>query len=143
MSFLNPLIGGALIGFSAVILMFGIGRICGISGILGAAAGNLFMGRLKNASEHTWRWLFLSGLVLGPFIAHFILAIPKPPPIDASWILIMVSGLLVGVGTKLGSGCTSGHGVCGMARCSVRSVVATVIFMSAGIVTVYVVRHLY
>ncbi len=141
MSFINPAIGGVLIGLAAVLMMLAIGRICGISGILGGATRNLFVDRLKGVSEYAWSWLFLLGLMIGPLITHQIFSVNQPSLIDASWPLVMVSGLLVGVGTKLGSGCTSGHGVCGMARLSTRSVVATMTFMAAGIVTVFFVRH--
>ncbi len=143
MSIINPAIGGVLIGLAAVLMMFAIGRICGISGILGGATKNLLMDRLEGASDHTWRWLFLLGLIIGPLITHQLLSVDKPSAIDASWALVIVSGLLVGVGTKLGSGCISGHGVCGMARLSVRSVAATITFMLSGIITVYLVRHVF
>lgn len=142
MSFLNPAIGGLLIALAAVLMMLAIGRICGISGILNGATQNLILGRLKGVNEHIWRWLFLIGLIIGPLITHHVLSVNKPSPIDASWGLIIISGFLVGIGTKLGRGCTSGHGVCGMARLSVRSLVATMTFMLSGIITVYVVRHL-
>lgn len=142
MTFLNPTLGGLLIGISAVLMMFAIGRICGISGILGGATQNMIFDRLKGISDYAWRWMFLIGLMIGPLITHHILSVNEPAPIDASWGLIIGSGLLVGIGTKLGSGCTSGHGVCGMARLSMRSIVATMIFMASGIITVFIVRHL-
>jgi len=143
MSIINPAIGGVLIGLAAVLMMFAIGRICGISGILGGATKNLIVERLEGAKDHTWRWLFLLGLMIGPLFTHQFLLVDEPSAIDASWALVIASGLLVGVGTKLGSGCTSGHGVCGMARLSVRSVAATITFMLSGIITVYLVRHVF
>ncbi len=142
MPYINPVIGGLLIGLSAVLMMYAIGRICGISGIVKGAIQNLFLDPLKHVKEHAWRWMFLIGLIIGPLITHQVPSAKAPSPIAASWGLVIVSGLLVGAGTTLGSGCTSGHGVCGIARLSTRSLVATMIFMLSGFITVYVVRHL-
>jgi uncharacterized membrane protein YedE/YeeE len=128
----SAIVGGALIGLAATLLLWLNGRIAGISGILGGivdpAPGDL-----------AWRVLFLLGLVLGAG-AH-ALVWPVAVEIDAALPLLVLGGLLVGFGTQLGSGCTSGHGVCGIARLSPRSIVATLVFMLAAGVTVYVMRH--
>lgn len=123
-----PIIGGLLIGLSAVLLMLLIGRIAGISGIVwGAIAGE--------PGDRLWRLMFLLGLVLGALLFHSVSGRPAPA-INDNYPLAIVAGLLVGVGVKLGSGCTSGHGVCGIGRLSPRSLVATLVFMSVGIATV-------
>jgi uncharacterized membrane protein YedE/YeeE len=131
----SAMIGGTLIGLSAAILWLGIGRIAGISGIV----GNLWP---PQAGDRSWRIAFLLGLVAAPVL--WTLAGGAGPTISlpSSPTLIVVAGLLVGVGTRLGSGCTSGHGVCGLARLSPRSLVATVLFIATAIVTVFVSRHL-
>ena len=131
-AFLMPLIGGGLIGFAAVIMLLLLGRITGISGILW---GSFF------DEGKAWRWKFLVGLMLGPLIYHSITLTPIPD--QGHWLTAIVGGVLVGVGVKLGSGCTSGHGVCGIGRLSVRSIVATITFMATGILTVYVFRHIF
>ncbi len=131
----SALIGGLLIGGASALLLWTTGRIAGISGILG---GLLSFDR----ENRPWRLAFIIGLLLGPFaVSEFGPGI-VPVTIDADIPMLVAAGLLVGVGTRLGSGCTSGHGVCGIGRLSVRSLVATVVFMAAGAVTVYVVRHL-
>ncbi len=129
-----PLLGGALIGLSAVLLMATLGRIAGISGIAAALLPPWPEGAL-------WRWPFVAGLLIGPLLAAAVLGRPvvAAPPGNA-WLLL-AAGALVGVGTGLSGGCTSGHGVCGMARLSPRSIVATAIFMAAAIATVFVMRH--
>ncbi|MGB1140863.1 MAG: YeeE/YedE family protein [Halioglobus sp.] len=132
--FMVPLLGGVLIGTSATLLLLFNGRIAGISGIV--------WGALAGADARSWRWLFSVGLVLGALACHSLTGIAVPSPGAPDALLIVVAGLLVGFGTKLGSGCTSGHGVCGLGRLSVRSLVATLTFMFAGIVTVFVARHL-
>jgi uncharacterized protein len=129
----SALLGGALIGLAAGLLMLGIGRIAGISGIAGGLLG-------ARAGERAWRLAFLAGLVVGPAIA-VAMGAPAPGPIAASWPLVILGGLLVGFGTRLGSGCTSGHGVCGIARLSPRSLAATLAFMGAGFASVFVMRH--
>jgi uncharacterized membrane protein YedE/YeeE len=128
------LAGGLLIGLAAAMLLLLNGRIAGISGILG--------GLLHPANGDVgWRIAFVLGLVLAP--AVFSLFAPLPAVrVDASTAVLVVAGLLVGIGTRYGSGCTSGHGVCGLSRLSPRSLVATVAFMCAGFATVYVARHL-
>lgn len=126
-------IGGALIGLSAVLLMLSTGRIAGISGI--------FSGLLNLRGDKGWRIAFLAGLILAPVIAGLIGYGMSPPKLPLSWMVIVGAGLLVGFGTRLGGGCTSGHGICGVARLSPRSVAATAIFMVTAIVTVAVTRH--
>jgi uncharacterized membrane protein YedE/YeeE len=128
------LIGGALIGLSAVLLMWLNGRIAGVSGILQGALARVPDGR-------GWRIAFLLGLIGGAAVWFGTHDWPAPSaPATAPWMLI-VAGLLVGAGTRLGSGCTSGHGICGLGRRSPRSIVAVLIFMSAGFATVGVIRH--
>ncbi|MCZ0927052.1 MULTISPECIES: YeeE/YedE family protein [Halomonadaceae] len=143
-SSLQGLAGGILIGISAVWLMASLGRIAGISGIV----GNLIAQRPKGDSA--WRAAFLVGLVSGPLLLMGLGAgwgnvVNHPGAVIGQPLggvpLMLVAGLLVGLGTGLGSGCTSGHGVCGLARLSPRSLAATVTFLGAALVTVYVVRH--
>jgi uncharacterized membrane protein YedE/YeeE len=128
-------IGGGLIGLSAVLLMLLTGRIAGISGIFGGLL-NL------RGDDKGWRIAFLAGLILAPVIAGLIGRGMAPPTLSANWIVIVAAGRLVGFGTRLGGGCTSGHGICGIARLSGRSIVATVIFMTTAILTVAVTRHM-
>lgn len=129
----SALLGGALIGLAAGILMLGLGRVAGISGVLGNALNGGF-------GERGWRVALLAGLIVGPLLAHRAgLAMPVVP--TAPWPLLILGGLLVGFGTQLGSGCTSGHGVCGIARLSPRSIVATGAFMAAGMAVVFVLRR--
>jgi uncharacterized protein len=126
--------GGLLIGIAALVLMLGYGRIAGISGIVG---GLIEVRR----GDIAWRLAFVAGLLVAP-AAMLLVGRPLAPRIDAGMVLLLVAGLLVGLGTRYGSGCTSGHGVCGLSRLSPRSLVATAIFMAAGIATVFVTRHL-
>lgn len=128
------LAGGVLIGIAAAMFLLLNGRVAGISGVLG--------GLLRPArGDVAWRAAFLLGLVAAP--ALYLLAGDLPRPrIDAGWVALVVAGLLVGVGTRYGSGCTSGHGVCGLSRLSPRSLAATAAFMGAGFLTVFVARHL-
>ena len=131
------LAGGVLLGVAAALFILLNGRILGISGILGGVL-------LPKAGDWGWRLAFLLGLFSAPF-AYALLAAPElqsAPRIDAGGGLIVLAGLLVGLGTRYGSGCTSGHGVCGLSRLSPRSLVATAAFMGAGFVTVFVIRHL-
>jgi uncharacterized membrane protein YedE/YeeE len=131
---LSAAIGGALIGLSAVLLMLLTGRVAGISGIL---AGCLGFG----TGDKSWRIAFMAGLILAPLIAGAFGYMVSPPQMPANWLVIIGAGLLVGFGTRLGGGCTCGHGICGVARLSVRSVAATVIFMVAAITVVALMRH--
>ena len=131
---LSAAIGGALIGLSAVLLMLLTGRIAGISGIFGGLLN-------PDSRDRGWRIAFIAGLILAPLLAGWIgygMPTPKLPP---SWTVIIAAGLLVGFGSRLGGGCTSGHGICGVARLSVRSITATAIFMLAAIMTVAIIRH--
>lgn len=128
------LAGGALIGAAAAVLVLFGGRIAGISGIVG--------GLLRRVpGERAWRLAFLGGLLVSPWV-YAALAGPLVAVIDAEWPTLVAAGLLVGVGTRYGAGCTSGHGVCGLSRLSWRSAVATASFMAAGFATVFVARHL-
>jgi uncharacterized membrane protein YedE/YeeE len=128
------LIGGALIGLAAAALYAATGRIAGISGI----AGGLLRG--VGGADAAWRVLFLAGLVLGAGAAALVGGMPELR-IEASWPVLALGGLFVGYGTQLGRGCTSGHGVCGIARLSPRSIAATAVFMASAMATVFVVRH--
>jgi uncharacterized membrane protein YedE/YeeE len=131
---LSGAIGGVLIGVSAVLLMLLTGRIAGISGI--------FSGLLNLRGEDKgWRIAFIAGLILAPIIAGWIGYGMAPPKLPANWVIITAAGLLVGFGTRLGGGCTSGHGVCGMARLSPRSIVATLVFMASAMLVVAIMRH--
>lgn len=131
---LSAAVGGALIGLAAALLMLLAGRIAGISGILGATLG-------FGTGERAWRLAFIAGLISAPVAAMFA-GYPVPAPqVPASWVVIVVAGMLVGFGARLGGGCTSGHGVCGIARFSKRSIVATAVFMGAAVVVVAIMRH--
>jgi uncharacterized membrane protein YedE/YeeE len=127
-------IGGALIGLSVTLLMLSIGRLAGVSGVL---ADVLSPGIVGGA----WRVAFLAGLIAAPLIALAAGFPFRAPDMPASWALIVAAGLLVGVGTRLANGCTSGHGVCGISRLSPRSTTATVLFMLTAIIVVAVTRH--
>lgn len=127
--------GGLLIGAAVAILLFFNGRIAGISGIL----GGLFNVKKNDVA---WRLAFLGGLVLSAAFWQIFAALP-PIQIDASLSTIFIAGVFVGVGTSYASGCTSGHGVCGLSRISPRSLVATLVFMMTGMATVFVVRHVF
>ena len=130
----SALTGGALIGLASVLLMVLTGRIAGVSGIM---AGTLAM----SGGDRHWRLAFVAGLVVAPLLsglAGYPLPVPQMP---ANWGLIVVAGFLVGFGARLGGGCTSGHGVCGIARLSARSIAATAIFMATAIAVVAIARH--
>ncbi len=127
-------VGGAVIGLSAVLLMLFTGRIAGISGIVAGLIN-------PQTSDRTWRAAFIVGLVTAP-IAATLLGYGMPiPQMPENYITIVIGGLLVGFGTRLGSGCTSGHGICGIARLSPRSIVATGVFMAAAIIVVALTHH--
>lgn len=129
----TALAGGALIGIASAIFVLFNGRIAGITGIL----GGLLRPKLRDIG---WRLAFIIGLTAAPLL--WLLFAPLPEiQIDASNTLLAVAGLIVGIGTRYGSGCTSGHGVCGISRLSPRSIIATLAFMATGILTVYMVRH--
>ncbi|MDY0872231.1 YeeE/YedE family protein [Dongia rigui] len=130
---ITALAGGALIGLAALILMAGIGRIAGISGIIGSLIS-------QPRADFGWRLLFLVGMALGAFNMAKTLG-GFAPSTSANLPGLIVAGLLVGYGTRLGSGCTSGHGICGLARLSPRSLAAVAVFMAAGMLTTFVMRH--
>lgn len=130
----SSLAGGIMIGAAAAMLVLLNGRIAGVAGIIG--------GVLRPATgDMAWRFAFIIGLLVAPAV-YPLLAEPVPPTIEASYPVLLAAGLLVGAGTRYGSGCTSGHGVCGLSRLSPRSLAATLAFMAAGFATVFVVRHL-
>ncbi len=133
-----PLLGGVLIGLAAAILLFSIGRIAGISTIFWRSVSSR---QSIKFDEGTWRPAFILGLVVGPVIAHQFLGFETPQAPEGTAFYAVVAGFLVGFGTKLGSGCTSGHGICGLPRLSRRSLVATMTFMLTGILTVTLIRH--
>ena len=131
----SALAGGVAIGVAAAMLLLLNGRVAGISGIVG---GLLWPSR----GDMAWRFAFIAGLLLAPVAVRLAAALPAPT-IDASYPVLLLAGVLVGAGTRYGSGCTSGHGVCGLSRLSPRSLAATVAFMLAGFATVFVVRHIW
>lgn len=140
-NYLNPILGGLIIGLSAVLLMYFLGRIAGISGILWKAVEPAKLSEYLS-EERRWRWMFVLGLPLGAWLAMVVFRIVPDAPVSSNPILIILAGLLVGFGSRLGNGCTSGHGICGIGRFSKRSIVATLVFMSSGILTVFIVGKL-
>lgn len=130
----SALAGGIIIGLSAAAFVLLNGRIAGISGILGGLL-------TPRKTDILWRVAFLAGMIAAPLLWMMTADLP-PIEIKASYPLLVISGLLVGIGTRYGSGCTSGHGVCGLSRLSARSLIATLTFMAVGFGTVYIVRHL-
>ncbi|NND01038.1 MAG: YeeE/YedE family protein [Gammaproteobacteria bacterium] len=131
----SAIVGGLCIGLSATLLMWFNGRIAGISGI--------FHGAFDGAKNDTaWRWWFVGGLLLGAGVYLWLVPLAFTVRTDYPAGVVALAGLLVGFGTRMGSGCTSGHGVCGIARFSLRSIIATLVFVCVGIVTTYIVRHL-
>ncbi len=133
----SALLGGLLIGGAAAMFVLLNGRIAGISGVIGGLLGTL---RRRQWGDVAWRLAFIAGLLAAPAVLGLVHTLPTPR-IAASTAGLIVAGLLVGFGTRLGSGCTSGHGVCGLARLSPRSLAATLLFMGAGFATVFVLRH--
>ena len=129
------LIGGVIIGLAALLLMLTHGRVIGVSGILGGIV------MPSDKSDIRWRVLFVIGMLAGPFAVIHLLDRPVDIMPAASGMILPVAGFIVGLGTAIGSGCTSGHGVCGFARLSSRSLVAVGAFMATGIATVFLVRH--
>lgn len=132
------LAGGILVGLAAAVFILMNGRVLGISGILGGLLP-------PKANDAGWRIAFLLGIFSAPLVYGWLApdGFTQAPRIDAGYGLLVIAGLLVGLGTRYGSGCTSGHGVCGLARLSPRSLVATLTFMAAGFAVVYAVRHLF
>lgn len=131
----GALAGGALIGIAAALLLWANGRIAGISGIVGALLR-------PQRGDVAWRIAFVAGLVAAPLV-HALFSVLPLPRIEAGTTALIGAGLLVGIGTRCGGGCTSGHGVCGLSRLSPRSAAATAAFMAAGFVTVFLARHLF
>ena len=129
------LVGGVMIGVAALLLMLLHGRVMGISGILGGIV------RPAARDDVPWRLLFVAGALLGPLAVIYIVGRPIDVVPVASGLVLPVAGFLVGLGTAIGSGCTSGHGICGLARLSKRSAAAVGMFMITAVVTVYIVRH--
>lgn len=129
----HPLLGGMLIGLSAVILWWSIAKIAGVSGIVASLLQ-------PTSANFAWQLAFFIGLLVSPWVYGLFFTLPAIGVTASPWLYI-VAGLLVGVGTRMGSGCTSGHGICGNARFSPRSLVATFAFMLAGFVTVYLGHH--
>lgn len=131
---LTGALGGALIGLAAALLLALNGRIAGISGIVGGLLP-------PRAGDALWRLLFVLGLALGALLVRLYSGAPLAVPVESSTFTLVLGGVLVGFGTRLGSGCTSGHGICGLARLSPRSVVAVLIFMASAMLTVFALRH--
>ncbi|EDX83024.1 YeeE/YedE family protein [Synechococcus sp. PCC 7335] len=131
----TALLGGLLIGLSSTLLLLFNGRIAGISGIVNGA--------IRLGRDSRWRWLFIAGLLLGGGLYEGAIA-PQPTPVsEFAPVSMIAGGLLVGFGTRLGNGCTSGHGVCGLGRLSFRSLVAVLTFLATGFITVFITRHLF
>ncbi len=128
------LLGGMILGIAAALYVLLHGRILGISGII---AGLIH----PREGDRAWRIALVLGLITAPLLAALFLEIRPIVEVNAGWLAIVLAGLLVGFGTQYGSGCTSGHGICGLSRLSPRSLVATLAFMGAGFVTVFVLRH--
>ena len=131
---LTGALGGALIGLAAALLLALNGRIAGISGIVGGLLP-------PRAGDALWRLLFVLGLALGALLVRLYSGAPLAVPVESSTFALVLGGLLVGFGTRLGSGCTSGHGICGLARLSPRSLVAVLTFMASAMLTVFALRH--
>ena len=129
--------GGALIGLAAVLLMLGLGRIFGATGIL---SGLVFF---ENREELSWRAALVIGMILAPMLIFGVTGALPALTIPVSPAMIVIGGIIVGLGASLGSGCTSGHGVCGLSRISVRSLVAVPTFMATAAITVFVIRHVF
>ncbi|EKO3580188.1 YeeE/YedE family protein [Vibrio metschnikovii] len=129
------LFGGMLLGVSATLLLLLNGKVAGVSGILGGLL-------TPKAQDTAWRWLFMIGLVAGGVFGVRLLGAEVPLQYSSSTGMLIIAGLLVGLGTRLGNGCTSGHGICGIGRLSLRSIVATGIFMLVAGITVFVRLHL-
>jgi uncharacterized protein len=126
--------GGALIGVSVTLLLLFNGRIGGVSGIMN---GVFFAPK----NDRNWRLIFLAGLILGAFIFKLLMPDFNVPRQNYPLLLLGVGGILIGVGTRMSGGCTSGHGICGIANLSIRSLIATLTFMATGMMTVYIIRH--
>ncbi|MGL6260088.1 YeeE/YedE family protein [Vibrio sp. WXL210] len=138
MSFSIPwasLFGGMLLGASALLLLLVNGKIAGISGIASRLLDS-------SVSDKSWRALFILGMVIAGALSISVFDVVVPEQPSGNWISVLIAGLLVGIGTQIGNGCTSGHGICGIGRFSLRSLVATLVFMSTAIITVFARLHL-
>jgi uncharacterized membrane protein YedE/YeeE len=129
------LLGGMMLGLAATLYVLLHGRILGISGIVSGLVH-------PKKEDWSWRLAFIIGLITAPFLAALFFGILPVIEVDASWLTVIIAGLLVGFGVQDGSGCTSGHGICGLSRLSPRSLVATLSFMTAGFLVVFIIRHL-
>lgn len=136
---ISALIGGLLIGLASAIYILGNGRIAGIAGIVGSVLQSLSLG--QSLRPHAVRLVFILGLLIAPWVWQLFAPLPEAR-IDVGTGALVLAGLLVGVGVRMGNGCTSGHGVCGLSRLSLRSLANVLAFMAAGFVTVFVMRHL-
>lgn len=135
-SWTRAAVGGGMIGLAAALMIIFNGRIAGVSGVLGGLVLD------RPTGETPWRAMFIGGLMLGALLVMLVRPELASVGLKTGWIGMIVAGLIVGFGTRMGSGCTSGHGVCGIGRLSQRSIVATCTFMAAGFATVFVLRHL-
>ena len=133
----SSLVGGLVIGLATLLLVLGNGRIAGIAGIVGGALQGLLAG--QGVRNNAVRWLFLAGLIASPWIWRLFAPLPVKR-VDVGWLAVIAAGLLVGIGVRMGNGCTSGHGVCGLSRLSLRSLANVLAFMGAGVVTVTLLR---
>jgi uncharacterized membrane protein YedE/YeeE len=129
------LLGGMMLGLAATLYVLLHGRILGISGIVSGLVH-------PKKEDWSWRLAFVIGLLTAPFLAALFFGILPVIEVDANWLIVIIAGLLVGFGVQYGSGCTSGHGICGLSRLSPRSLVATLSFMTAGFLVVFIIRHL-
>jgi hypothetical protein len=129
------LLGGMMLGFAVTLYVLLHGRILGISGIVSGLVH-------PKKEDWSWRLAFIIGLLTAPFLAALFFGILPVIEVDANWLTVIIAGLLVGFGVQYGSGCTSGHGICGLSRLSPRSLVATLSFMTAGFLVVFIIRHL-
>jgi uncharacterized protein len=132
------LIGGALIGLASALLILGAGRVAGIAGIVGGALQSAVLGRAPG--RDAIRWAFIGGLLIAPWVWRLFAPLPTATS-RAGPVLLIAAGLVVGIGVRMGNGCTSGHGVCGLSRLSLRSLANVLVFMGAGVVAVLVLRH--
>lgn len=135
----SSLFGGVLIGLSAALYLLGIGRVAGIAGIVASPLRALFTG--GRMSPEVTRLLFIVGLMVAPWLWSLVLPLPSAK-VDSGTFELALAGLLIGVGVRMGNGCTSGHGVCGLSRFSLRSLANVMAFMGAGFVAVYLIRHI-
>jgi uncharacterized membrane protein YedE/YeeE len=129
------LLGGMMLGFAVTLYVLLHGRILGISGIVSGLVH-------PKKEDWSWRLAFIIGLLTAPFLAALFFGILPVIEVDTNWLTVIIAGLLVGFGVQYGSGCTSGHGICGLSRLSPRSLVATLSFMTAGFLVVFIIRHL-